>query len=152
MIKAVGSMKVFVPGIELCGVTGRSPVVLPEYTPLLAVGISVSHGCWHASADLTDEGLDTREVYVGSFNKWVTTSFAENIFYKTLQSLLTIPWFLLPTQPSQWAGITQPVYQLATGWVVGESNSSDGDIFRTRPDHFWGPPSLLCNGAAGAWR
>ena len=35
-----------------------------------------------------------------------------------------------------------------------------GEIFRTRPDRPWGPPSLQCNGyrvfpggkAAGAWR
>jgi hypothetical protein len=40
------------------------------------------------------------------------------------------------------------------------SNFVVGEIFLTRPDHFWGPPSLLYNGyrvfqrgkAAGTWR
>jgi hypothetical protein len=31
------------------------------------------------------------------------------------------------------------------GWTVRGSNP-DGDIFRTRPDRPWGPPSLLYNG------
>jgi hypothetical protein len=30
-------------------------------------------------------------------------------------------------------------------WVRG-SNPGEGDIFRTRPDRFWDPPSLLRNG------
>jgi hypothetical protein len=46
-----------------------------------------------------------------------------------------------------------------TGWTVRGSNHGEGEIFRTRPDRPWGPPSLLCNGyrvltggkAAGAW-
>ena len=47
-----------------------------------------------------------------------------------------------------------------TGWTVRGSNPGGGEIFRTRPDRTWGPPSLLYNGygvitgdkAAGAWR
>jgi len=51
---------------------------------------------------------------------------------------------------------------LATGWTVRGSNPSGGggEIFHTRPDRSWEPPSLLYNGyrvfpggkAAGAWR
>jgi hypothetical protein len=51
------------------------------------------------------------------------------------------------------------VYRLATDWMVRGSNPGGGEIFRTRPDRPWGPPSLLYNGyqvlpgskAAGAW-
>ena len=35
---------------------------------------------------------------------------------------------------------------LATCWTVRGSNTGGGEIFRTRPDGPWGPPSLLCNG------
>jgi hypothetical protein len=45
-----------------------------------------------------------------------------------------------------WAGIAQSVYRLATGWTVQGSNSGAGEIFRTRPDQRWGPPSLIYNG------
>jgi hypothetical protein len=46
-----------------------------------------------------------------------------------------------------------------TYWTVRGSNPGGGEIFRTRPDRPWGPPSLLYNGykvfpggkAAGAW-
>jgi len=45
------------------------------------------------------------------------------------------------------------------GWTVRGSNAGGGEIFRTRPDRPWGPPSLLYNGyrvfpgakAAGVW-
>jgi hypothetical protein len=45
------------------------------------------------------------------------------------------------------------------GWTVRGSNLSGGEIFRSRPDQPWGPPSLLYNGyrvipggkAAEAW-
>jgi hypothetical protein len=58
------------------------------------------------------------------------------------------------------AGIVQSVYRIDTSWRARESNPSVGEIFRTRPDWPWGPPSLLYNGyrvfpggkAAGAWR
>ena len=57
------------------------------------------------------------------------------------------------------AGIAQSVKRLATGWIVRESNPGGSEIFRTRPDRPWGPPSLLYNGypvfprgkAAGGW-
>jgi hypothetical protein len=45
-----------------------------------------------------------------------------------------------------WAGIAQSVQRLATGWTVRGSNPDGGEIFRTRPDRRWGPPSLLCKG------
>jgi hypothetical protein len=59
-----------------------------------------------------------------------------------------------------WAGKTQSVLQLATGRTVGDRIPVGGEIFRTRPDRSWGPPSLLYNGsrvllgskAAEAWR
>ena len=46
------------------------------------------------------------------------------------------------------------------GWTVRGSNPGGGEILRTRPDWFWGPPSLLYKGyrvfptnkAARAWR
>jgi len=40
----------------------------------------------------------------------------------------------------------QAVQRLATGWTVWGSNPGEGEIFRTRPDRLWGPPSLLHNG------
>jgi hypothetical protein len=55
--------------------------------------------------------------------------------------------------------VAQSVQRLATGWTVRGSKPGGGEIFRTRPDRPWGPPSLLYNGhrvfpggkAAGAW-
>ena len=41
-----------------------------------------------------------------------------------------------------WAGIAQSAERLATGWTVRESNPGGGEIFRTRPDRLWAPPSL----------
>ena len=35
---------------------------------------------------------------------------------------------------------------LATGWKVRESNPGRGEIFHTRLDRPWGPPTLLSNG------
>jgi hypothetical protein len=60
----------------------------------------------------------------------------------------------------EWAGIAQSVWRLATDWTARGSNPDGGEIFRTRPDRPWGPPSLLYNGyrvfpggkAAGALR
>ena len=57
------------------------------------------------------------------------------------------------------AAIAQSVQRLAPGWTVRGSNPGGGEIFRTRPDRPWGPPSLLYNGyrifprgkVAGAW-
>jgi hypothetical protein len=56
--------------------------------------------------------------------------------------------------------MAQSVQRLATGWTVRGSNPGGSEIFRTRPERLWGPPSLLYNGyrvfpggkAAGAWR
>ena len=58
-----------------------------------------------------------------------------------------------------WAAIAQSVWRLATDRTALWSNLCWGEIFRTRPDRPWGPPSLLYNGyrvfpggkAAGAW-
>jgi len=54
------------------------------------------------------------------------------------------------------AAIAQSVQRRATGWTV----LVGGEIFRTRSERPWGPPSLLYSGyrvfsggkAAGAWR
>jgi hypothetical protein len=48
---------------------------------------------------------------------------------------------------------------ITTIWMVRGSNPGRGEIFHTRPDRPWGPPSLLYNGyrvflwdkTAGAW-
>ena len=45
-----------------------------------------------------------------------------------------------------WTAIAQPVQRLATGWVVRISNSTESEIFRTRPNWRWGPPSIFYNG------
>ena len=42
-----------------------------------------------------------------------------------------------------WTGIAQSVQRLATGWTVSGSNPCGGDIFCTRRDLPWCPPSLL---------
>jgi len=42
--------------------------------------------------------------------------------------------------------VAQSVWRLTTGWTVRGSNPGGGEIFRTRPDRPWGPPSLLYNG------
>jgi len=59
-----------------------------------------------------------------------------------------------------WAGITQSVKRLDTGWTVRGSNSGGGEIFRTCPDRPCGPTNLPYNEyrvfsvgkVAGAWR
>ena len=43
-------------------------------------------------------------------------------------------------------GIAQWVLRLAAGWTVRRLNPDGGEIFLTRPDRPWGPPSLLYNG------
>jgi hypothetical protein len=43
-------------------------------------------------------------------------------------------------------GIAQSVQRLAKGWTVRASNPGRGEIFRTRPDRPWGPPSHLYKG------
>jgi hypothetical protein len=35
---------------------------------------------------------------------------------------------------------------IARGWMVRGSNTGDGEIFHSRPDQPWGPPSLLYSG------
>ena len=45
-----------------------------------------------------------------------------------------------------WAGIAQSVQRLATSWTVQGTNTGGGEIFSTRPERPWGPPSLLYNG------
>ena len=60
----------------------------------------------------------------------------------------------------EWAGIAQSVQPLATSWTIRGSNPGGCEIFSTRPDLPWDPPSLLYNGyrgilgdkAARAWR
>ena len=49
-------------------------------------------------------------------------------------------------RPDTRAGVVEPAQRLAMGWAVGVSNPGDGEIFRTRPDCLWDPPSFLING------
>jgi hypothetical protein len=41
--------------------------------------------------------------------------------------------------------ICGPGYSLSTSWTVRGSNPGGGEIFSSRPDRPWGPPSLLYN-------
>jgi hypothetical protein len=67
---------------------------------------------------------------------------------------------IIETSGSTGTGIAQSVQQLATGWPCQGSNLREGEIFCTRLDRPWGPPSLLYDmyrvypggKAAGAWR
>jgi hypothetical protein len=44
-------------------------------------------------------------------------------------------------------GVAQSVQWLTTGWTFRGSNpGGGGEIFSTRPDRPWSPPSLLCDG------
>jgi len=36
-------------------------------------------------------------------------------------------------------------HSVAAGWTVRGSDPGGGEIFRSRPDRLWGPPSLLYN-------
>jgi len=54
--------------------------------------------------------------------------------------------FISQLQLQMWAGIAQSVQPLATGWTVRGSNFGAGEIFGTRPERPWGPPSLRWNG------
>jgi len=42
--------------------------------------------------------------------------------------------------------LAQLLQRLATAWTVRGSDLSGGEIFHTRPDRTWSPPSLLYNG------
>jgi hypothetical protein len=50
------------------------------------------------------------------------------------------------------ARIPQSVQRLATGWAVWGSNPGGYEIFRTRSDRPWGPPSLLYGSFPGVKR
>ena len=79
--------------------------------------------------------------------------------YGNRKKILRADLVLTPSV-QRWAGIAQSVMRLASCWTVRVSNPRGGDIFRTRPDRPWGPPSLLYNGyrvflggkEAGPWR
>ena len=68
-------------------------------------------------------------------------------------------FFLISVYVQCWAGLAQSVQRRATGQTVWGSNTVGGEIIRTRPDHPWGPPSLLYNAyrviledkVAGTW-
>ena len=74
-------------------------------------------------------------------------------------SALTVR-FLVTNCFTSCVGIAQSVLRLAPGWTVRGSNPGMwGETFRTPPDRFWGPPSILYNGyrdisgskAEGTW-
>ena len=44
-----------------------------------------------------------------------------------------------------WTATAQSVQRLAKGWTVPRSNPGGGEIFRTRPNRPWDPPSLVYN-------
>ena len=50
------------------------------------------------------------------------------------------------TASTTWAGIAQSVQRLATSWTGRRSNPGAGEIFRTRPDRRWGPPTSYTMG------
>ena len=48
-----------------------------------------------------------------------------------------------PLLEEKWAGISQSVKQLVTGFKFWVSNCGGGEIFGTRPERPWGPPNFL---------
>jgi hypothetical protein len=62
-------------------------------------------------------------------------------FFMPLKSSGIIFW-----KNTQRSAIAQSVQLLLTGWTVRGSNPGGGEIFCTRPDRPWGPPSHLYNG------
>jgi hypothetical protein len=57
-------------------------------------------------------------------------------------------YLYFPPEPS-WPVIG---WTLITGWTVPESKPGGSEIFRTRPNRPWGPPSLLYNGSRICFR
>ena len=51
-----------------------------------------------------------------------------------------------------WAGKAQPVNRFCRGLAVLGSNSGLGEAFRSSPDRYWGPLSLLRNGYRVSFR
>ena len=74
----------------------------------------------------------------GNFITTATNGWLEFRFPSTLPKpcydSVTVIWLILDWH--RW---------LATGWTVRGPNPGGGEIFRTRPDRPWGPPSLLYN-------
>jgi hypothetical protein len=74
-----------------------------------------------------------------------------SVFFQAFNCLQVFPpepyvsssQFLGVMQHRSWAGIAQSVWRLAMGWAVRGSNPGGRDMFRTRPDRPWSPPSLL---------
>ena len=92
-----------------------------------------------------------------------STVYLSNIllFFKCLWWRATVRLFTTVTDHNTFLNHVQfTLKRLATGWTVRGSNAGGGDIFRTRPDFPWVPPSLLYNGyrvtpgatAVGEWR
>jgi hypothetical protein len=50
------------------------------------------------------------------------------------------------TKPSRQSRYCVALIGMATSWTVRGSNPAEGEIFRSRQDRPWGPPSLLYNG------
>ena len=74
---------------------------------------------------------------------------------------ITLPRiFSSETVTSKRAAIAQLVKRIITGWTIQGSHTGGEEIFRTRPDRPWDPPSVLYNAypiisggkAAGTWR
>ena len=77
------------------------------------------------------------------YSKSTVTSVA---IYQSIRQHILPDFYLQFVTIFSWAEIAQSVYRLAKGWAVRGSIPVGGEIFRTRPDRPWGPPSLLYNG------
>ena len=86
-------------------------------------------------------------------------------WYKVWDSLCLafyIHWHIivLRNKPGTVCPLIRPNIWLATGWMVRGLNPGGAEIFRTRPDQLWCPPSLLYSGyrvfpgvqSGGVWR
>jgi hypothetical protein len=58
---------------------------------------------------------------------------------------LTVMESLLKSQFRNYYKVIKKSATLFLAWTIRGSNPDGGEIFRTRPDRPWGPPSLLYN-------
>ena len=71
--------------------------------------------------------------------------FAYNFAYATTvyAQAFEKEWHLNTVTKPQWAEMAHSAERLATDWTVRVSKPGEGEIFATRTDRSWGPPSLL---------
>ena len=100
---------------------------------------------WHCLS-----GFPTRMLY----------SYISHILNHTLWVVSTGAASKLGDQHLSFVYSLHPGYVVATGWMVRGLNAGGGEIFCTRPEGPWSPPSFLYNGyrvfpigkAVGVWR